>query len=255
MAKNYLLIDFGNTNIKCTIYSEIYDRMLDVFICPNKTSARELLQGYYSIRGNNIDVIVECVTTSPTVYQKFNDELAQLLPNAQWKILNTTDFAEGLKENGFFDVASIKDAISPDILLASFWLRNHQPNGCLINFGAFYFALSIKEGKFKNLYLLPSISRGLDLIADNTSVHQDKIPKAFHNAIGLTTTDAISLGGATMMEGFIDKVLKDANLEPKDVILTGLDVNRYPDLLNKYKLNKDFFFESMIDFIKTMLNK
>lgn len=252
MVKNYLLIDFGNVNVKWTVYSGANDMIINTRTYPNTTTAREIVNDFYSIRGYDIDSIVECVTSSKEPVDEFNKGLKQVFPRAELKILRPKDFVKFLHDAKYDEKAHPNlEGISIDLLLSALWFRKHDPNACIVNLGSFYYAFIIKNGKFKNLYFLPSISRSIKtLTGNNSSITFDEIPTIFVNRHSLTTKQCLSTGGAMAIEGFIEKIMQDNGLIDGDMILTGGDVDSYPALASRFRVDKDFVVKAMMEFVR-----
>lgn len=255
MSKNYLLINFGNVNVKWSVYSEANDIIVAPSTFPNTKTAREIVNSFYSLRCYNIDCIVESVTTSLPIVRKFNEDLRQIYPNAKLKVIKTTDFISVFDKKYAHDLSS-EDSINVDVLLSILWLKKNKPNACLVNFGAFYYAIVMKDGKLKSVYFMPGISRSITGLAYNHStISFEEYPKTFEKTQAITTSQAISNGAATLMEGFIEKIMRDIGLADQDVILSGGDVDSYPQLTKRFVIDKDIIVKAITEWIKQTKNE
>ena len=87
---------------------------------PNTTTAREIVNDFYSVRGYDIDSIVECVTSSKEPVDEFNKGLKQVFPRAEIKILRPKDFVKFLHDAKYDEKAHPNlEGISIDLLLSA----------------------------------------------------------------------------------------------------------------------------------------
>lgn len=243
MAK-YLLLDLGNSNIKAAIYDDADKSLSKSFCWPNNTLAKDIMKQFDGIK---IDYIFEMITTNTSFYLRLNNHLKTMLPTTKFRVLRTADFLGVLKEERSGRYFELNTFISVDFLLSVFWLKEHTKNGCLVNLGAFYFAVTVKGGLYNDICFLPSITTAYKiLIGKDTPVLPDEVPEQYKEVNVSTSLDAISNGGIALIEGFINKIIRDNKLTDKDVIISGGDIEAFPQLAKRFTVDKDVFFKALV---------
>lgn len=231
-SNNRLLIDYGNTCIKAAVYDVDKDEIVEIEQCEKTIYPRVLLSKFRSLSSHLPTKIIEVASARSSYTDPFNNELKKLL-NVDVQAIDQFDFKKKI------DLSQLDPdvVVGPDILAATYYLLTSlkQKDCAIFCFGTVYFAAVVKDGKPANCLFVPSISKGLDLISNDTTIVKDLIPKKYDKQIGLNTPDAFSAGANIIMEGFINEVCQKNKIPAENVIITGGDAFKFGNINEKYK--------------------
>ena len=245
MKNNYLLIDYGNSYIKAAIYDADEDRIVELEQAEKGTDARTLFSKFHMLGDRHPEKIIEVVTAVSQFASPFNQELTGLLKQPI-HIVSKNDFVD------IIDFSNVEEHmfIGSDILsVAAYIIRNIQEGAAFV-FGSVYVGLYVKDKQLRGAYFLPSIMKGMRFAAEWSLITADYLPHVFDKQIGLNTTDAFAAGGNLSIEGFVDKVIEYCKVNPKNVLISGGDCEKFTNISKKYTVKQNLVILGMIELIK-----
>lgn len=243
MKNNYLLIDYGNSYIKAAIYDG--NKIIEEQQVKKTKSASSLLSKFHLLKKHHPNKIIEAATSTTKYVEPFNSGLIKQL-NAKPKVVSRKDFT------GLIDFSNLdkKMLIGADILCDTAYINKTIKCGCAFSFGTVYFGIFVKNKQLRSAYLLPSITKGMKFIAQNTMIPSKDLPDIFGKQNGLNTFDAFSAGGNLAIEGFVDNIVKHNKVNSKNVLLSGGDCFKFKNTTNKYQVKHNIVLLGLIELIK-----
>lgn len=246
MKNNFLLIDYGNTNIKAAIYNLKQKRCLEFCTVPSKTSAIKMLKHFKKANIQSIKRIVISVTPKNKDVDLFNKNVKAML-KVPLTIVGKKEFKD------FIDLSNIspKVFIGSDIYSCALQaIEQFKEPSLIVSLGTAYFAIVVKNKQIHSAYLLPSIAYGFDTISKITAIPDALIPKMYDKEKGLDTLSSFAAGANTCIEGFVDNIAKINKVKKQNVILTGGDVFRFKNIRKKYKEIKNYVLYGLATLVK-----
>jgi len=237
-TKRCLLVDFGNSCIKAGYFTNKQSHNITV---DNKTSLSTLLK---QSKMPKFDKAVVVTSVSSTKIHNFIKDLNKVCSNIV--CVRKECF---IKDIDFSNIDK-KVIIGNDILLCAYYLIKNYKANALLCLGTVYFSIVTKGKKIVSVQLMPNISTGLKNISESTSIPSSLIPNKYDKDIGLNTPDAFASGAKDMIDGYINLLAKKHKLNPKQIIVSGGESDKYLSLSKKYTFIKYVTLDALAYLVK-----
>lgn len=236
----YLLVDYGNTNIKCGIYDTKSKKLSGISIINKRTNPEVLFKKLRITKKSNLPKTFIVSTVNKTMLESFLNHLTSII-KTEVKVINKDDFADLLD----FSNVSKKVVIGNDLLLLGLYVANNYGNGCVICLGTVYSSVIMNGKRFESVLLMPNISDSIQNIPNVSSIPESLLPKTYNKTIGLNTPDCFASGANIMLEGLAINIANTYEIDKRDIVITGGDANKYSNLNKEYKVINHLTIKSL----------
>lgn len=213
-----LLFDVGNTNIKVGIADlKKVKKIYRLKTVSNKTADEYFLLlnsliGKEEVKGVVISSVVPSLTSTL-------EELATCYFNIQPLI-----FGQGIK-TGLMIKADNPKEVGADLIADAIGSFEYGDKVLVVDLGTANKFIYVENKVFKGCVITPGVMHSLNSLVSSTALLPKVEIKAPKKVLGNNTISCmqsgISYGNACMIDGFIDRIKKEVNVEDLKVVATG----------------------------------